>query len=125
MKLCKGTKYRYRLKLFPFSYREFLTFKSLEADAKSWKKYVDLTAPTYLNRHSLTVNGKDEGITRKDLEAVAIGNDIQDYKVLIDTVACTIDKFGEYAKEFDVDEQFIGKVLSLHKDSLIDSTVFL
>jgi predicted AAA+ superfamily ATPase len=28
--------------LFPFSYREFLTFKSLEADAKSWQKYMNI-----------------------------------------------------------------------------------
>ncbi|MDR0680469.1 MAG: ATP-binding protein [Dysgonamonadaceae bacterium] len=27
--------------LFPFSYREFLAFKSLAADAKSWQKYMD------------------------------------------------------------------------------------
>jgi serine/threonine-protein kinase HipA len=73
---------------------------------------VDLTAPAYLNRHSLTVNGKDESITPKDLEAVAIHNDIQDYKVMIDTVACAMHKFGEYARELEVDEACIKSICS-------------
>jgi serine/threonine-protein kinase HipA len=46
---------------------------------------VDLTAPAYSNRHLLTVNGKNEDITREDLEVTGLNNDIQDYKTLIDT----------------------------------------
>ncbi len=48
---------------------------------------VDLSAPAYFNKHSLTVNGKNEDITREDLEIVGLNNDIQDYKSLIDNVA--------------------------------------
>ena len=47
---------------------------------------VDLTAPAYSNRHSLTINGKNEDITREDLGTVGQNNDIQDYNALIDTV---------------------------------------
>ncbi|HPJ79830.1 MAG TPA: type II toxin-antitoxin system HipA family toxin [Prolixibacteraceae bacterium] len=64
----------------------------------------DLSAPAYANRHSLPVNGKDEGITRQDLEVVGQKNDIQDIKTLIDTVAHAISKFGEFAKELDIDK---------------------
>jgi serine/threonine-protein kinase HipA len=71
---------------------------------------VDLTAPAYANRHSLTVNGKNEDITREDLEIVGQNNDIQDYKTLIDTVANATDKFEAYAKKLGVDEKLIKNI---------------
>jgi serine/threonine-protein kinase HipA len=71
---------------------------------------VDLTAPAYSNRHSLTVNGKNEDITREDLEIVGQNNDIQDYKTLIDTVANATDKFEAYAKKLGVDETLIENI---------------
>ena len=43
-------------------------------------------------------------ITRQDLEVVGQKNDIQDIKTLIDTVAHAISKFGEFAKELDIDK---------------------
>jgi serine/threonine-protein kinase HipA len=66
---------------------------------------VDLTAPAYSNRHSLTVNGKNEDITREDLETVGQNNDIQDYNTLIDAVANAVAKFEFYARELGVDEK--------------------
>lgn len=71
---------------------------------------VDLAAPAYSNRHSLTVNGKNEGITRGDLETVALNNDIQDYKSLIDMVANGIAKFETYAMELGIDEELIRNI---------------
>ena len=63
---------------------------------------VDLAAPAYANKHSLTVNGKNEDITREDLEIVGLNNDIQDYKALIDMVAKAVAKFEDYAKELEI-----------------------
>ena len=54
---------------------------------------IDLAAPTYVNRHCLTINGKNERITRADLETVALNNDIQDYKTLIEIVSNAIGNF--------------------------------
>ncbi len=71
---------------------------------------VDLTAPAYSNRHLLTVNGKNEDITREDLETVGLNNDIQDYKALIDTVANTVAKFEDYAKALEIDEKLIEHI---------------
>ncbi|MDR1371469.1 MAG: type II toxin-antitoxin system HipA family toxin [Dysgonamonadaceae bacterium] len=71
---------------------------------------VDLTAPAYSNRHSLTVNGKNEDITREDLETVGHNNDIQDYKTLIDTVAGAVAKFEGYAKELGIDRRLIAAI---------------
>ena len=71
---------------------------------------VDMTAPAYSNRHSLTVNGKNEDITREDLETVGLNNDIQDYKTLIATVANAIVKFETYAIELGIDKKLIKSI---------------
>lgn len=71
---------------------------------------VDLSAPAYSNRHSLTVNGRDEDITREDMEIVGRNNDIQNYKALIDTVANAITKFEKYAKELEIKQKLIDSI---------------
>lgn len=71
---------------------------------------VDLAAPAYSNRHSLTVDGRNEDITRKSLEMVGKNNDIQDYKALIDAVANAVARFDEYAKELGIDEILIATI---------------
>lgn len=71
---------------------------------------VDMSAPAYSNRHSLTVNGRNEDITREDLEIAGRNNDIQDYKALIDTVANAVVQFEEYAKELGIDQKLIESI---------------
>lgn len=71
---------------------------------------VDLTAPAYSNRHSLTVNGKNEDITRDDLETIGRNNDIQDYKTLIDAVVNAVSRFENYAKELETDKKLIEHI---------------
>ena len=73
---------------------------------------VDLSAPAFSNRHSITVNGKNEDITREDLETVAQHNDIQDYKSLIDMVSNAVGRFKEHAKELNIDQQLIDSIES-------------
>jgi serine/threonine-protein kinase HipA len=71
---------------------------------------VDPTAPVYSNRHSLTVNGKNEDIIREDLETIGLNNDIQDYKTLIDAVTHAVANFENYAKELGLDEKLIESI---------------
>jgi len=73
---------------------------------------VDLFAPTFSNRHSLTVNGKNEEITREDLEVVAQRNDIQDYNSLIDMVDNAVEQFEKYAKALSINQQLIDQIKS-------------
>ncbi len=73
---------------------------------------VDFTAPAYMNKHSMSINGKTEGLTREDLETVAQRNDIQDYKSLIDMVSNAVGKFKEFATELRIDEQLINTIES-------------
>lgn len=73
---------------------------------------VDLSAPSYSNRHSITLNGNNEAITREDLEEVARRNDIQDFAYLIDMVSNAIVKFRGFASELDIDKQLIDGIES-------------
>jgi serine/threonine-protein kinase HipA len=73
---------------------------------------VDITTPAYMNRHSMTINGKNENITREDLEIVALRNDIQDYKSLIEMVSNAVSKFRDCAVELIIDEQLIDSIES-------------
>jgi serine/threonine-protein kinase HipA len=73
---------------------------------------VELGTPAYMNRHSITINGKSENISREDLEIVALRNDIQDYKSLIDKVIDAVAKFKEFATELNIDEHLIDIIES-------------
>lgn len=70
----------------------------------------DLAAPAYSNRHSLTINGKNEGITRTDLEKVGISNDISEYKHLIDKVIDATSKFEQYCSELSIDSMLTKSI---------------
>lgn len=72
----------------------------------------EFSAPAYLNRHSMTINGKNEDITREDLEAVAQRNDIQNYKSLITKASNAVGKFREFAAALEIDKQIIDKIES-------------
>lgn len=73
---------------------------------------VDFSAPAYMNKHLISINRKNEGITREDLEIVAQRNDIQDYKSLIDMVSSAVFKFREFAEKLKIDKQLISRIES-------------
>ncbi|MEA4980009.1 MAG: hypothetical protein VB098_08990 [Petrimonas sp.] len=58
----------------------------------------------------MSVNGKNEDITRGDLESIAKNNDISDYIALIDSVNIALSKFEQYAKELDIDKSLIKQI---------------
>ena len=71
---------------------------------------IDRDAPHYLNRHMLTINGKNEQIKREDLEKIAITNDIKDFKQLISRVEYAINNFEKYATELDIPKQLAHSI---------------
>lgn len=73
---------------------------------------VDLAAPAYANKQSLSVNGKNEGICTKDLEKVGIENDLTDGRRLINQVASALSNFSTYAKELDIDVRVCSTIES-------------
>ncbi len=73
---------------------------------------VDLTAPAYVNRHSMSIRGKTDGISISDLEKVGTENDIQDVRSLIHQVTDAVSRFGEFAREAEVPEGYVEAILT-------------
>ena len=73
---------------------------------------VDPTEPAYANRHSLTINGKNEDITHEDLEKIGAENDIQECNSLIDKVSVAVDKFEMYCLKLNIDVRLIESIKS-------------
>ncbi len=71
---------------------------------------VDLDAPFYVNRHSMTINGKNEEITRDDLLEIAQAYDIKNAPSLIDSVVATATNYREYAQKAGVPAEWIIKI---------------
>lgn len=71
---------------------------------------VDLSAPSYVNRHSLSLNGKTEDILYADLEKIAQANDIQDCKSLIQDVKDSLSDFNRLASSMDINKKLIQSI---------------
>ncbi len=71
---------------------------------------VDRSAPAYVNRHSLLVNGRDSDITAADLLEVAGRNDIVRPKELIERVSDALAAFPAEARKAGVPESVIAAV---------------
>lgn len=71
---------------------------------------VDRSAPAYVNRHSLLVNGRDSDITAADLLEVAGRNDIVRPKELIERVSDALAAFPTEARKAGVPESVIAAV---------------
>lgn len=71
---------------------------------------IDLDAPAYVNRHSITIGGKNDGITEDDLLRLAQKNDIRDADSIIHKVKTTISRFMDYAETNDLDNRWTERV---------------
>lgn len=59
---------------------------------------VDPSAPSYVNRHSLTLNGKDHDVSDKDLLELATSFDIKGGRKMLDAAREAVENFAEHAK---------------------------
>lgn len=59
---------------------------------------VDPSAPSYVNRHSLTLNGKDHDVSDKDLLELATSFDIKGGRKILDAAREAAENFAEHAK---------------------------
>lgn len=71
---------------------------------------VDLSSPGYVNRQSLTVNGKDEEIGMQDLLDVAARNEIDNPGHIISRVRESLSLFPELAKESGISSRYIDAI---------------
>lgn len=68
---------------------------------------VDTSGPFYVNRHSMTINGKSQNITKSDLLEVAARYDIKSALSIIETCVETARKYREYAMQAGVPQTWI------------------
>lgn len=58
---------------------------------------IDPSAPSYVNRHCLTLNGKDHDITTDDLLELSTAFDIKGGSKLVETAHAAVENFAEHA----------------------------
>lgn len=59
---------------------------------------VDPSAPSYVNRHCMTLNGKDHDVSDKDLLELATSFDIKGSRKILDTAREAVENFTGHAK---------------------------
>ena len=80
------------------------------APAYDYTFSVDPDAPYYVNRHSMTVNNKTEGITAEDLLEVARRYGIKAAEPFIEKAIGIVSHYPEYGREAGVGEEWIGTI---------------
>ena len=76
------------------------------APAYDYTFAVDLSAPGYMNRHSMTINNKNVDIERSDLLELAKHYNIKGADALIDKCLEAVKKFEHYADKAGIDGQW-------------------
>lgn len=69
-----------------------------------------MDAPAYVNRHCLTIGGKNDAITTDGLIRFARMNDIKDAESIIAEVTKSVDHFSDYARECGIDDKWIKDI---------------
>lgn len=71
---------------------------------------VDVTAPNYMNRHSMTLNGKADDVTREDFLTLAAQFNIKSPSAIIDKVVDVVSSYRTFATEARVPELWIERI---------------
>lgn len=69
---------------------------------------VNLTNRFLADRHALSLNGKNQGVTREDLLAFGISNDIKDASLIIEDVADAVRSFSGLAEGLEIPDGIKG-----------------
>lgn len=80
------------------------------APAYDYTFAVDLSAPGYMNRHSMTINNKNVDIERSDLLELAKHYNIKGADTLIDKCLEAVKKFEHYADKAGIDGQWTQQI---------------
>ena len=73
---------------------------------------IDLHAPAYVNRHCMTIGGKNDNITYADLMEFAKVNGIKNAEAILSEVQNAIGRFREFACVAGIDERWSSAILS-------------
>lgn len=80
------------------------------APAYDYTFAVDLSAPGYMNRHSMTINNKNVDIERSDLLELAKHYNIKGADALIDKCLEAVRKFEYYADKAGINDQWTQQI---------------
>lgn len=80
------------------------------APAYDYTFAVDLSAPGYMNRHSMTINNKNVDIERSDLLELAKHYNIKGADALIDKCLEVVSKFEHYADKAGINGQWTQQI---------------
>ena len=75
---------------------------------------VDPSAPSYVNRHSMTINGKDHDVSDKDLLELATSFDIKGGRKILDTAREAVKNFTEHAKTAGLAPEVTDLIMQNH-----------
>lgn len=71
---------------------------------------VDTSGPFYVNRHSMTINGKVQDITKSDLLELAARFSIKGASSIVDKAVATVTSYRKHAIAAGVPEQWIKRI---------------
>lgn len=77
----------------------------------------DLDAPRYVNRHCMTIMGKNDHITQTDLLLFAENNDIHGAEKVYHEVADVIERWPEFARIRAIDQRWIDRIRGCYEGS--------
>lgn len=75
---------------------------------------VDPSAPSYVNRHCMTLNGKDHEVSDKDLLELATSFDIKGARKILDTARDAVGNFAEYANTAGLTTEVTNLIMQNH-----------
>jgi serine/threonine-protein kinase HipA len=81
---------------------------------------VDPSAPGYINRHSLTLNGTNEHFTKRDLLSISRAFSIKRAEAILDEVMPVVQNYRRYAKQAGVPEEWTLKIEAEIADRIAD-----
>lgn len=73
---------------------------------------IDPSAPSYVNRHCMTLNGKDHDISTDDLLGLSISFDIKGGRKLVEASHAAVENFAEHAKIAGLPPDVIGIIMT-------------
>lgn len=73
---------------------------------------IESSAPSYVNRHSMTVNGKDYDVTKEDLLKLADAYDIRNGNAILDAAGTAVANFAEFADIAGISSEVVDEIKS-------------
>lgn len=82
------------------------------APAYDYTFTIDQSAPYYVNRHSMTINGKSQEITKEDLLQIAGQFNIKGVLAIINKAVATVKDYSKFGERAGVPKKWVARIES-------------